>query len=468
MGSGLVKIPVGSIWFYVIKFGIIGAVLGIGVWTWYKAKANNQPPTDYLKLALFVPFTIDFHLHYAFIFLTIILFNKKLLLPWNSLLKPIYLLFIWGFISYVINQFIEFNPLSFLLFVIVFFTPWVFFGLAYKNVNNENINQLLNHYFNILMIMIGIISIQTIVFWNEHPDFRNGGTKDAHFAAIYLSIGFFIVLNKFYNKNHKIVISEFYQNAIIVLTIPILFLIDAKYILIFVLLITAITFLIYAKLPWKYKSIVLTLFFCLITYWFMSTNRALPISATSLTYSTYTYDGIIKHFPQTPKGQLIKNAIALPQNDPLVFIFGSGPGTFLSVAANSRTPKDSLKYMMTYTREYVKTSSKLPIFVEPFTSWIKYKYGQIYFSFNDFGSSIYDWSGSFLNIYFEMGIIGLTLIIFLFWALLKSVKHNARQNKTIVFSLVIFFFLINFVCSWLDQQNFVILQSIFLASLIKF
>jgi len=89
MGSGLVKIPVGSILFYVVKFGIILGVLGIGVWTWYKAKANNLPPTDYLKLALFVPFTIDFHLHYAFIFLTIILFNKKLLLPWNSPLKPI-------------------------------------------------------------------------------------------------------------------------------------------------------------------------------------------------------------------------------------------------------------------------------------------------------------------------------------------------------------------------------------------
>jgi hypothetical protein len=107
MGSGLVKIPVGSVWFYVIKFGIIAAVLGIGVRAWWKAKKNNQPPTSYLQLSLFVPFTIDFHLHFAFIFLTIILFNKKLLLPWNSPLKPIHLSNNWGFVPQTVNEFLN-------------------------------------------------------------------------------------------------------------------------------------------------------------------------------------------------------------------------------------------------------------------------------------------------------------------------------------------------------------------------
>jgi len=212
-----------------------------------------------------------------------------------------------------------------------------------------------------------------------------------------------------------------------------------------------------------------TLFIILLSVltWLNYTNRSLPISATSLTHGSYTLNGIIEHFPKTPKGQLIKDGLDLPKKEPLVFIFGSGPGTFLSVAANSRTPKDTLKVMMAYTRESVRISSKLPDFIKPFTTWIKYKYGKSYLLFKDYGSTIYDWGGSFLNIYFEMGIIGLAIIFWFFYYLARLITKIDYKHKTFMISTVVLFFMINFIASWLDQQNFMIFQSILFATFLK-
>jgi hypothetical protein len=464
MGSGLVKIPVGSALFYIIKFGIILGVLGIGLWTWYKAKKNNpayrqagNPPTEYLKLALFVPFTIDFHLHYAFIFLTIILFNKKLLLPWNSPLKPIYLLFIWGFISYVVNQFIEFNPLSFPLFVITFFLPFIYLTLFYNNVSNDNMTQLFDFINSIVLIMTIIILMQTVILWGAHPDTRTGGTISAHYAAIFVSIAFMFAL--FNNEKLGTKFRLYKKRILLTIAFPLLFLIDAKYILLFLLLSVGLSFFIFRINKTYIKVGILGAIIIIILSWYNFTNGIIPLSGLVLNDVNFTVEKIYKKFSESPKAELLANAVTLPKTDPLVFLIGSGPGTFLSRAASSITVLEKKRVLMTPTGNKILVDSKLPGFLPFKTSWIKLKYGMSYFADNDIISALYNNKSSMINIYYEFGILGLCLFIgFFIYLNIKYFRARLNDDKSSVFCFTLFIFLLSLIEFWFEQPTFQILS----------
>ncbi len=324
MGSGLVKIPVGSVLFYVIKFSILFGVLGLGIYFYYK-----QLTTHYLQLALFVPFTIDFHLHYAFIFLTIILFNKKLLLPWNSPLKPIYLLFIWGFISYVINQFIEFNPLSFPLFVATFFLPFILFSLFYINIKDGNWLEAMNFYLKIITTMLVIIFAQTILLWNLHPDFRDGGTNHAHMAGIYLSIGILLICYKYFQIK-KISV---YETTLIFAALIAMFFMDVKYILFF-LAISLVPFVyLLIKENYKIRIAFAVGIPAILLFWILFLDGRIYHSVLSLEDQNYKVIDLAKNYPNSVKGKLITDYGKMIKEHPINAVFGTGPGTFLSYAA---------------------------------------------------------------------------------------------------------------------------------------
>ena len=222
-GTNLVKIHAGSPAFFVIKISTIVIVLVLASYFFYK-----QLTINYLKLTLFIAFTTDYQLQYAFIFLTIILFNKKLLLPFNSNLKPIYLLLGWALISFTVNQFIEFNPLSFPLFLFTFFLPIIFFGLYYNN-SGDSQQELIDFFLNIVLIMSGFIVIQFFLQPQLHPDYWNGGTPNAHIAAAYITIAFILSITKLGRINRSLFPKYFREMIISAITFPILFLVDAKY-----------------------------------------------------------------------------------------------------------------------------------------------------------------------------------------------------------------------------------------------
>lgn len=453
MGSGLVKIPVGSVWFYVIKFGIIAAVLGIGVSAWWKSKKNNEPPTDYLKLALFVPFTIDFHLHYAFIVLTIILFNKKLLLPWNSPLKPIYLLFIWGFISYVINQFVEFNPLSFPLFTVTFFLPFIFFSLFFQFANSAN-NVKIHDFFNTIVLMVmALVGIQIISFGDAHPDIRNGGTLGSHYAALFISFALLLILFKYDSIDSFRANFKYRESAILLISLPIMFLLDAKYVLMFLFVVVPITFFIYRLQKLRTKIIAGISFVVLLSVWILLSNGVMPISTLVVNDANYNIINLSKQFLDSPKARIIESGLKLPQTEPLAFFFGSGPGTFLSRASNARVPVEQGKSAVTYGHSISKSHSKLPSFISEFESSIRKKYGKEYYIDVPWQGSFFDWRSSFINVYFEFGVIGIVLFIFYFIYQNLYSKKN-RDILATVFSLTIFMLLLSFFELWYEQAAF--------------
>jgi len=459
MGSGLIGIPVGSPWTVLIKFGIIAAVLGIGIWAWAKAKKNDQPPVAYLQLALFVPFAIDYHLHYAFILLTLILFNKKLLLPWKSPLKPIYLLLIWGFASYAVNQLVEFNPLSFPLFFMTFFLPFIFFGMFYRYGTEAIQAQLLRFFYALVLIMILVIGLRIFFYWGGNPDVRTGGTQGTHVAAVFLSVAFLSVLfkrdaeKKFFSRYDR------REKALLVLTLPVIFLIDAKYVMIFMLLSVLIAGTADRSLAKTAKAAVWAGAVALIALWVIFTDGSLPISDAAMRDKNFNVMNISELFMDSPKAMLVKNAIALPGNDPLVFIIGSGPGTFLSRAANSRAPVDLGKRSVSYGRQIVRSNSKLPGFLPPFESRIKKKYGRDYQNLAAGLGSLHYWGSSLLNVLFETGIVGLLLFLGFFANLLiRAVAAGKARAKNglgaLITALVVFLFLMALNQLWYEQPVF--------------
>jgi hypothetical protein len=453
MGSGLVKIPVGSAWFYVIKFGIIAFVLGLGIYFFHR-----QLITDYLKLSLFVPFTIDFHLHYAFIFLTIILFNKKLLLPWNSPLKPIYLLFIWGFISYIINQFIEYNPFSFPLFVITFFLPFILFSLFYTQVNENKWIDLINYYLNIIAIMLMIIGAQIIVLWNEHPDLRDGGTNHAHTAGVYLCIGILLIFYKYF-RTRNFSKSDF---TIIVLSICAMFFMDVKYILFFLCIsLTPIVYLLMKENKKIRYGLIIGIPTILI-FWVFILDGRIYHSVLSLKDQNYKVTDLAKNYPNSEKGRLFTNYIKMITERPIYAMIGTGPGTFLSRASYFNSPEYVVRWKKDYKGWFFGPMNALRFSNNKIDSWCRINYGESgkYFAIEPVNTTFYDWRSSLINILFEVGIVGLVLLV-LFITGRRDFKVVAR-DYTIVLPFIIFFLLMMILDLWYEYPHYRFLQDSFL------
>lgn len=461
MGSGLVKLPTDSLWFYVVRYGIILGVLGIGVWTWYKARANKIPPTAYLLLSLFVPFTNDYMLHIIFLVFTVVLFRKEVLLPFKSPLKPIYILFFLGLTSYTINQFIEFNPLSFPIFFILFFLPCAFFSLFCKYTNANNRAGLIEFYLKLVLIMSLIIIIQTIVFWNEHPDARNGGTTHVHFAGVLLSLAFILCLSKLLYNNNPFKKLTIYEKLILIITLPLLFLMDAKLSLGIVGLIIVIAFFLMLRKK-VYRITAAAVVLSIAAAFLLMPQMNLPISILSFKNADISLTNIVNTFKGSEKMQIIKDAASLPFDEPLTFIIGSGPGTFLSrTTLLKKYMADGHSYNLYGAKDSVGSNTLHKLFA-PADTRLEKKYNFADLKGMSKISSVYDWKSSVLSFYFEFGIISVLTVIYFLYKLFKKIlnKENRANYNYILFGFLMLFILaISFFNYWQEYTNYLIIQS---------
>lgn len=437
--------------FYIIKYGIIIAILFLAIYFFL-----NKQILNYLKLTLFIPFTIDYQLHIAFIFLTILLFNKKLFIQFNSPLKPIYFLFGFGFLSYIINLFIELNLLSFPFFIFTFFVPFLFFGLFY-NQSADNKSELLKFFNNLVLITSGIIVLQAMLYPDIHPDNWNGGTPNAHIAAAYISIALIINVIKLESLIERPFRTYFREIIISISGLPLLFLIDAKYFFILILLIMLVYFIVTPLISRKLKAISFGILL-VILFIFTTTSGPLPISVLTMYSNEYNLEKVNAAFINSPRHQLIKAAVKLPSEEPLTFLIGSGPGTFISRAAFLQFNVglgDSVK--LNYGRE------KLPFYsgIALKNTWMRNKYAPAAFYDNHDPGSYYNRRTGLLSIYFELGIIGFMLFILFHAGIFKSALNNIREQNhynNVLIPLIIFFFLINYFAYWCEYQNYGIIQ----------
>jgi len=173
----------------------------------------------------------------------------------------------------------------------------------------------------------------------------------------------------------------------------------------------------------------------------------------------FTVEKIYKKFSESPKAELLTNAVSLPKTDPLVFLIGSGPGAFLSRAASSTTVLEKKRALMTPTGDKILVDSKLPDFLPLKTSWIKLKYGKSFFDDNDTISALYNNKSSIINIYYEFGILGLCLFIgFFIYLNIKYFKARLIDDKSSFFCITLFIFLLSMIEFWFEQPTVQILS----------
>lgn len=461
LGSGLVKIPSDTVWFYGIRYGIIAIVLGLAVYFYSK-----KDTMSYLLLAIFVPFINDYALHVIFVVLTVILFNKKLLLPFKSPLKPVYILFLIGAVSYIVNQFREFNPLSYPVFIVLFFLPFAFFSLVYKYTNEESKELLLQFYLKLVVIMSAVIILQTIFFWNQHPDARTGGTTHVHYAAVLLVFAFIFVLNKFRFELAGFVKLNIYEKYILIGTLPLLFLMDAKLLFIIAHLILIITLFIYIKKK-IYKAALAVIVAALILLMTLSPVFNLPISILSFSYNDNGIYNSVKNFKNSQKFEILKKAVTLPVDEPLTFIIGTGPGTFLSrTSLLKKYFVEGHTYNLYGEKDTVNTSFLASLF-PPANTRLEKKYNFASIKGMSTMSSVFDWKSSILSFYFEFGIISiLAILYFLYRMFLFMLKSNNKQNYNIpLIALMLLFILgISFINYWFEYSNATIIFNFILAN----
>lgn len=437
--SKIINIGDNSLIKYFVDYGILLIIVSLAI---YFYATNNI--SNYLKLSLLVPFINNLFLVYAFIILTLFLFNKKLLLPFKSPLMPIYLLLGWAAISYIINQFIEINIVSFPFFTFTFFIPFLFLSLFYK-FSKDYYNDVLKFLLNVVLILVVIIVIQTFFYWTRSPDLRHGGTISAHFASFILA---FLFLNIIFKRNN--LTFPYKEKIICILALPLIFLLDGKYVLLFLVISLATTFIFFVVKKYKYKFLIILSLLLMLIGWYNLTDRYLYFSALAVKTEAFQYESLKELFTKySAKYSLIKDALNTPINDPNIFIIGSGPGTFLSRAANSLSYSN--KYVDRHQKKFALKKKLINTFGDK-TSWAKEKYGYYYFDESKMRGSLFIFGSSFINIFYELGIIGLFLFLFFFiWQFIMI--RQLRFNYSFI-AITFLIVLMSFPAQWYEIAYF--------------
>lgn len=458
-GTRLIYIEPESPTFYFIKYFVIGGVVISGVLFYIKSKRNENSLLYFLQLTLSTAFIPDYQLHYIFLLLTIVLFNKKLILPFNSIFKVIYILIAWAIFSYLINQFIEFNPLSFPIYFLTFFLPFIYLGLFYLN-SKVYYHELVKFFLDLNLIVVGIIILQSLFLTQLHPDYWNGGTPNAHIAAAYLSIAFVLSITSFKSIKDLSFTKNFRRTTIAVITFPILFLVDAKYFFVLNLLITAFYFLAISDLSRKIKAAIVGIFAIITVIFFSTPSNPIPISILTLKSQEYNLNVVNLKFINSPKDQLLKAVFKLPLEYPLTFILGSGPGTFLSRADYTQYSIANKNKTVKFNEGREKINFKSEIAVKD--TWIRKKYANGFFESTYDPGSFYNRKSGLISMYFELGIIGLVLFIFFYLQIAKKAITNPRfendKDYRAIAILCFLFVIMNYFTHWFEYQNYSIIQ----------
>ena len=130
----------------------------------------------------------------------------------------------------------------------------------------------------------------------------------------------------------------------------------------------------------------------------------------------------------TVRGRILTEALNMPKDDIKIFLIGSGPGTFLSRAANSRAYNVMDKTVTVASGyEQIEVESNLPSFIPPFTPAAMAKYASFIFNIptSTYLGTFSDWRSSLMSLYFEFGIIGFIIFASFFIALIKiGIRKN--------------------------------------------
>jgi hypothetical protein len=303
-----------------------------------------------------------------------------------------------------------------------------------------------------------IIFLQIIIHPDIHPDHWNGGTPNAHIAAVYIAVALIINIIKLERLDKPIIRLHYREIVISILGFLLLFLIDAKYFFILTLIILLLYFIFAPLISRKLKAFSFGIL-VLIIFIFTTSDGPLPISVLTIHSNKYNMKKVNTAFTNSAKHQLAKASLALPFEEPLTFLIGSGPGTFISRAAylQFNLGKDTA-FVFNESREKFSLSTKLAIK----DTWIKKKYAPSAFYENfDPGSYLNRRSGLY-SIYFEIGVIGLALFFLFYFGIFKSALKNisglSDVSSRIIIALIPLFFIINYFSHWCEYHNYCIIQ----------
>ena len=444
--------------FLIFGYGLRTLAFVLPIYFYYKKQFN-----EYICFVLLMSFYNDIYIHLILIIVSIILFNKKLLPELKTPYIFIYLLFALSVVSYIINQFIELDLLSYPIFMVTFLLPTVFYGVGYNLADNIDLKKIIVFFNSIVMALYAVIYLQIFIYGINDPDILTGGTAHPHFAAVFISISFLISV--FAHKTPDLQDDKWKRLIIILLYLPTMYFIDAKYILLWV--IVSIFFVsVYFILTKNIYRIGLTVIVAFSLVLLSRTNFNLPISHVAVKYKDFGISDLERRFKTTQKYEMLKNLVSLPKNDLNVFLIGAGPGTFLSQAGNFRMPKKENESFATLGGQNIKVSK----FFNSKISWVKTKYGQFFLEHQQSSSAFSDWRSSYINLVFELGIIGLGLYLLFYImnikiAFISRLKENKKQLSILLAALGIFFLLMPLMELWAEYHNYLIVSMTYLGLL---
>jgi hypothetical protein len=423
----------------------------------------------YAKVALASSLVASQMLSYAFIVLTVALYRDRVLQPWPEL-RPIRLLAVFGLGSALVNQLVEVNVLAYPFFVLSFFLPIVFFSLFRGADVTSAAEEILGFLFTLLVCVGIVIGLQTMAHWGESPDWRTGGTAHAHMAGILLAFGFAVSFARRVRRGASRSLAE---RIVLYGALPLIFLADAKYVLAILaaslLVIVGLWFGATKSRTAAALSVLVTMFL-IGAFWERMMRVPLILSAAHLGEAAVPLGAALEGFWLTPRGRVLEATLALPKAEPLVFAVGSGPGTFLSRAANSRAYDTMQKLVHDQVGGQREVRSKLPGFIPPFTSWVMRKYALDVIHWSTFEqapwqSGLVRWVSSLTSLFWEFGLVGFVILLTFYGGrvargLRVGIESGPRGSwgGFALAGLALFALGVAYFDVWLETPQFAVLQ----------
>ncbi len=408
---------------------------GFGVYFYSKNDISN-----YLKLGILVLFLGHNANQYFYILLTILLFNTKILLPYKSPVKYLYLMLFSGSVSYLFNQLMETNFYSFPFFLASFFLPVAFYSIARK-YGSETLKKEIIEFYVIIVFLLAFSSIYHFLAFGVTVDGLTGGTTSSHILGFHLAVTFILFIGRLLILK-TVKDFRFYELVLGALLLPIMYFADAKYLLGNMIIASFIIYVLYhtnkVMSPILITVSVLALIF--------TADIIKTANITMSVKSDVDVASIGIRFTESAKYQLFEKTLKLPINEPIVFLIGSGPGTFLSRAANSRAFDTMNKTSSTGGGNSVEVESKLPSFITAQTSWVTMEYAVMYFNQIWYGT-LFDYRSSLISLFWEFGIVGFSFFALFFYKIIKNLNKAKEKFKFLkpdaffIQAFILFFFL---------------------------
>lgn len=341
------------------------------------------------------------------LFFIVFLINYKKI---NQIIFVVYLLIIFMLFSMLINSSPILNfiySLRHLMYIVV-----IFFLLKFVDTTNRISYLKLIHR---LIIINGIIGILQFLFYRQPGDaivgFQKNGT--ANYTG-YLYILSVFILFTFYNFNgyqlnkKKIIYNSVFAFILIILS-------DAKASLIFFIISVVLALIIILRKYIKFKHILYSLVLLLIFMSFPYTKLGLldPFEQVTyeLTHVSFTEVGAVARVQG-----LVYSYLLMLQQPFYVWFFGLGPGTYTSDAGfffQAPLAMQERNFFEAIMVDWLKDSGMTPV------------------------STI-----GLVTIWVELGIIGVTLHLLLFFSIYRSIKNVNNNILFIFFTLVSIFMMI--------------------------